>query len=269
MEVRLAGRSWRLTGDPGDSYFRHIADHAAGMAEMTAIAAALLPAQGVALDVGANLGLTAIAFAALAPQGRVIAVEPAPRTFAALRANLAANGLDGRVAAEGVALAAAPGEVAFHAEPDHSAGAKLVSDRALDRARLAPETVRAETLDALVARHGLGRLDLIKVDVEGFEGDVLDGAAATLARFRPACIVEFNAWTLLCNRDANPRHVLEAWLARFPFVHAFRGQAAPQRVTAETALGFLHDHLVQRRCADDLVLSFDAAWLGRWRPPAG
>jgi hypothetical protein len=139
----------------------------------------------------------------------------------------------------------------------------------MDRATLASAPVRVPvtTLDALVAAQGLARVDLVKVDVEGFEGDVLDGAADTIARHRPAFILEFNAWTLMCNRNANPRTVLEDWLARFPVVHAFRGTAAPERVRPETALAFLHDHLVIRKCADDLVLSFDDAWVARWRPP--
>jgi len=125
------------------------------------------------------------------------------------------------------------------------------------------------TIDALMAAHALPRLDLVKVDVEGFETEVLDGAAGAIARHRPAFILEFNAWTLICNRNANPRPVLEDWLARFPVVHAFRGAARPERVLPAQAIDFLHDHLVKRGCADDLVLSFDASWVERWRPPPG
>jgi FkbM family methyltransferase len=268
--VTIAGRRWRVAGDPDDTYFGAAATHARGMGEIHAVAAAILPPDGVALDIGANIGLSALAFAALVPQGRVVAVEPSPRTAAALRATLALNRLQDRVAVEAVAVSAAPGEAAFHFDAAHSAGSKLVIEGTMDRAGLAPPVaVPVTTLDALVAAHALPRLDLVKVDVEGFEGDVLDGAGAAIARFRPAFILEFNAWTLLCNRNANPRSVLEDWLARFPFVHAFRGAAAPDRVRPEDALAFLHDHLVKRRCADDLVLSFDDGWVSRWRPPPG
>lgn len=268
--VTLVGREWRVAGDPADTYFQDAAQHARGMAEIEAVARAVLTDPGgVALDIGANIGLSAIVLAALLPAGRVLAAEPSPRTVRALRETLALNGLTGRVAVEATAIAATPGEVAFNADPDHSAGSKIVNEGTMDRAALAPVTVPVTTLDALVAAHALPRVDLVKVDVEGFEGDVLDGAAATIARHRPAFILEFNAWTLLCNRNANPRTVLEEWLARFPFVHAFRGVERPERVRPDQALAFLHDHLVFRRCADDLVLSFDAAWLDRWqRAPA-
>lgn len=271
--VSIAGRRWRVAGDPADTYFQWASAHARGMAEIHAVAAAILPEDGtgVALDIGANIGMTALVLASLAPRGRVVAVEPSPRTAEALRETLALNRMQDRVAVERSAVAAAPGEASFHFDAGHSAGSKLVDAGTMDRASLSAPPVRVPvtTVDALVAAHALPRLDLVKVDVEGFEGDVLDGAAATIARHRPAFILEFNAWTLLCNRNANPRAVLEDWLGRFPFVHAFRGVAAPERVRPEDALGFLHDHLVFRRCADDLVLSFDEAWVARWRPPVG
>ena len=263
--VRLGGQDRLLAGQAGDSFFAHAAEHLPGMAEMAAVAAAVLPPDGVALDVGANIGLAALALAPLLPQGRILAVEPSPATAAALRRTLALNALEGRVAVEAVALGAVPGEAEFHAAR-HSAGAHLLEAGTLGGAGLPRLRVPVDTVDALVARHRLGRLDLIKIDVEGFETEVLDGAAATLARFRPVVFAEFNAWVLQCNRRANPRAVLEDWLARFPVAHALRGAAPPLRLGPDTLLGFLHDHLVLRGCADELVLGFDDAWVGRWRP---
>jgi FkbM family methyltransferase len=263
--IRMGGIDRVVAGQAGDSFFRHAEAHAAGMAELAAVAAAVLPPDGVVLDVGANIGLSALALAPLLPRGRIVAVEASPGTVAALRRTLALNGLEARVAVEPIALGAAPGEAAFHAA-EHSAGAHLMDAATLGAAALPTVRVPVETLDALVARHGLARLDLIKIDVEGFETEVLDGAAATLARFRPLVFVEFNAWVLQCNRRANPRAVLEDWLARFPVAHALRGTDPPLRVTPATLLGMLHDHLVLRGCADELVLGFDAGWVERWQP---
>ena len=261
--VTLAGQSWRLAGWQADSFFRHAGHHMKGMAELGAVARAVLPGrEGVVVDVGANLGLSVLALAPLA--ARLLAVEASPRTAAALRATVAANGLEARVTVAPVALGAAAGELAFH-ESDHSAGSHLLSAETLGGEALPTVTVPVETLDALVARHGLGRVDFIKIDVEGHETEVLDGAAATLAKDRPTVFLEFNAWVLQANRRANPRAVLEDWLARFPVAHALRGAAPPLRITPATLLDFLHDHLVKRGCADDLVLGFDDAWVGRWQ----
>ena len=263
--ISIGGVARDVAGFADDSFFEHAAVHAAGLIELAAVAAAVLPPDGVVLDVGANIGLSVLAWAPLVPQGRIVAVEPSPRTARALARTVALNGLGGQVAVEAVALGATPGEAAFHAAA-HSAGAHLMDPGTLDAASLPQVRVPVETVDALVARQGLGRLDLIKIDVEGFETEVLDGAAATLARFRPVVLAEFNAWTLQCNRGANPRAVLEDWLARFPVALALRGALPPLRITAATLLGFLHDHLVTRGCADELVLGFDDAWVGRWRP---
>ncbi|MBO0838179.1 MAG: FkbM family methyltransferase, partial [Actinobacteria bacterium] len=53
--------------------------------------------------------------------------------------------------------------------------------------------VAVDTLDALVTRLGLGRLDFIKIDVEGGELHVLQGGQRTVDEFRPAILVEIEA----------------------------------------------------------------------------
>jgi Methyltransferase FkbM domain len=50
--------------------------------------------------------------------------------------------------------------------------------------------VAVRRLDSVVAEHGFDRVDLIKIDVEGHERRVLDGAETTLVRFRPALVIE-------------------------------------------------------------------------------
>jgi FkbM family methyltransferase len=262
--VRIGGRDWRLAGEREDSFFRWCGQHARGLAPLARIAAAVLPPAGVAIDVGANLGLATLALAPLLPEGRIIAVEPAPRIAAALRRTVALNGLAGKVTVLEQALGAAAGAAAFHADA-HSAGSHLLTGPTADGSGPPVLTVQVGTLDDLVGRLGLTRLDFIKIDVEGHETEVLDGAASTLARFRPSLFVEFNAWTLMCNRNTNPRATLEDWFARFPMVHAVRPDGPPQRLTAAGLLPFLHDHLVLRGCADDLVLGYADDWVERWR----
>src|SRR5262249_26828437 len=50
--------------------------------------------------------------------------------------------------------------------------------------------VRLSSLDSLAAERSLERVDLIKIDVEGHERQVLDGANATISRCRPALVIE-------------------------------------------------------------------------------
>jgi FkbM family methyltransferase len=151
----------------------------------------LLQPGSVAIDVGANLGEWTIPFArAVGPEGRVLAIEPAPRNAAALASTLAVNALHH---AEIVRCAVGNRDgVAEFAVP-------LVSSARADTgtARIGPASegyealcVPVRTLDSVAAKRGLDRLDLIKIDVEGHERRVLDGAAATLDRYRPSLVIE-------------------------------------------------------------------------------
>ena len=125
------------------------------------------------VDVGTNIGSTVIAgAAAVGTAGRVLAVEPHPRIFRYMLANVQLNAIT-NVTAKNVALADAPGSASFsdsssddqnHVEP--SGQGKL--------------TVVLATLDSLTASYPV--IALLKIDVEGFEGKVLEGARETLLK---------------------------------------------------------------------------------------
>jgi FkbM family methyltransferase len=145
----------------------------------------------VVIDVGANLGEWTVPFARkVGPAGRVLAIEPAPRSAAALESTLTANALR-------------HAEIVRCAIGDHDGVAQLavpvVTSSRTDTgtARIGPACaghdalqVPLRSLDSLAAEQDLPRLDLIKIDVEGHERKVLDGAAAILGRYRPVLVVE-------------------------------------------------------------------------------
>ncbi len=117
--------------------------------------------------------------------------------------------------------------------------------------------VKATTLDAFVMERAIDRLDLIKVDVEGFEMAVIDGAPESLARFRPDLFIEFNSFTLIAFGNINPGAMAERLMEMFPFVHRFK-DAAPVHIDSnEKLLDFLHGTLIQHGCIDDLYGTFD------------
>lgn len=137
------------------------------------------------LDIGGNFGYFTCLFARLCPQGRVIGVEPDPKVFAILRDNVHINGLGGHGASLHAAVSDAEGEVLLHRRVGRS-GNTSITEPAADFVAFLGEppserfTVATTTVDRLAERFS-GRLDIMKVDVEGAEPLVLRGAAATIA----------------------------------------------------------------------------------------
>jgi FkbM family methyltransferase len=142
------------------------------------------PGQMVA-EVGANVGYHTLTLAArVGETGHVHAFEPHPRVLPLLRATLAKNGrLGTRVTLHPVAAAAAAGQVQFAASHSEIGSGHLRLGAAAPpydevyAERFAAQAVRLD--DALAA---VPALDLLRMDVEGAEGLVLEGAAALIAR---------------------------------------------------------------------------------------
>ena len=144
------------------------------------------------IDVGANIGFYSVLFAKLIHgDRRVLAVEPVPDALSRLRRNLSRNGVSEKVVVvEGIATDCA-GKSFMNVIPgkeEYSSSGALVHPSALrlDHHQL---EVNAFTLDELVGKFELNP-GLIKIDVEGGEHKVINGAAETLRRFQPTLIME-------------------------------------------------------------------------------
>jgi FkbM family methyltransferase len=126
------------------------------------------------VDVGANVGLYTMAFARrVGRRGRVIALEPDPVNFRALRANVALNLLSRRVAALRAAAGTDSGTAFLCAGRGTQSHLAHGSER--DGDVISVPMVR---IDQVV---GTNQVNVIKIDVEGFEELVLRGAEGLLA----------------------------------------------------------------------------------------
>lgn len=147
----------------------------------------LLKRGGVALDVGANLGIWSL----LAAQRgvRIVAFEPVPQMAARLRQHIAANHAD-NVDVRQLALGAEPGSLPFFALSDGNTGASS----------LAPQSGGAEIrVDVVTLDSVVDRADFLKVDVEGAELLVFRGARRLLTS-PDAPIIFFETSDALCAR---------------------------------------------------------------------
>lgn len=145
-------------------------------------------------DIGANIGDYTLQMAQrVGPTGRVVAFEPVPYLADTIRKTARINRHDW-VEVLSLAVSASEGRSAFSVERGNSGGSRL-GKKDGDFYQIEVETIR---LDGFMSRHPeIDRLDVLKIDVEGFEDQVIVGAADTLGRFRPAIIVETGFETTL------------------------------------------------------------------------
>lgn len=173
----------------------------------------------VYLDCGANIGYYTILFSQLSPQGHVHAIEP----------TVTADMLDTNLR--------------HHRCPNVSVHRKAVGrysgpreDKIFRVWGQPPEVMTYDftTIDDMVAQLGLARVDCLKIDVDSFDFEVLQGAEETLRRFDPWLVVELN--------------------------HAL-GQRGQSNMAAL-------DWLVERGYRESLVLDFDNFITRRSTPPS-
>ena len=174
-KVVRGGRTCRVSGDADGIDFRDIENAARTLDRLAAVARAVLPPDGVALDVGLNIGLAALLMAPCVPRGRILAFAPVPEAHARLQANIAAN-IGTAIEALPFAVGAAPGALPPHVGPRFTAGSHVVPPTHTLAAMMPVRQVPVVTIDDIEAERRLGRLDPIKIDVEGFEGEVIEGA---------------------------------------------------------------------------------------------
>lgn len=257
--VRLYGRQFAVSGSDGDDYYRHIVDGADLTDPVLRALRPVVTDGSVCVDVGANIGLYSLGLSHLAPRGRVYAVEPSPGAFQWLRSNLDANGVTNVEATQG-ALSDRVGTIGFHDVPFFTAGSFTAEKGSYLEGEAVGSTlveVPCTTLDTLVGSHGVDRVDVIKIDVEGAELSVLDGARRTLADHQPVVVMEFNSFGFSLHNNVLPQMALTRIQETFPHVFVIDrvdGSLARLSTPAE-AYQFLYMNGIHGP-ADNLLCSF-------------
>ena len=142
----------------------------------------------VFVDGGAHLGHFSIVAAARG--ARVLAVEPVEAVRRQLETNLGANALDDVIVSP-YALHEEATTLPLFVDPRHPDDPVATSFPAYGRTERLVD-VQTQTLDRLVEQHGLHRVDMVKLDLEGAELFALKGAARLIERDRPELILELS-----------------------------------------------------------------------------
>lgn len=163
---------------------------------------ALLEPSDCLLDLGANIGFYTVAIANYQRQtgatGRIVAFEPLPGNFVRLSENISLNGLDSRCTAFNYGLSDAATEGLITLREDFARGsstgnASIPTSESFDQG-FARVPIALKRLDDVwpEAGVGLGRIGVIKMDIEGHEDCCLQGGQATIHEHRPCIFMEVN-----------------------------------------------------------------------------
>lgn len=159
-----------------------------------------LSERAIVLDVGANAGSTALRYAQRVRDGRVYAFEPSDSGFARLERNLSLNAELARrivpVQSFVSDLETSSPSLTAYASWDLKATPAQKRDPIHGGVAATADGIGATTLDAFCKERGVGRVDLIKIDTDGHEMAVLNGAIGIIEVCRPAILFEVGLLSL-------------------------------------------------------------------------
>ena len=186
--IRVSGVEVEVAGAPDDLYFQQCVKQSALFEPSVRVADLVLADNPVILDIGASIGGVTAALAKRFPAGHVIAFEAAPSVHPSLRETVR-RAIGAPITVVEKAVGAESGTLQFH-EDGNGSGWGFLSEE------LGGISVPVVTVDDTVAELGLDRVDFIKIDVEGGELAVLQGAESTLLRDQPLLLFELNVFCL-------------------------------------------------------------------------
>ncbi|MBB3859410.1 FkbM family methyltransferase [Novosphingobium hassiacum] len=209
-----------------------------------------LPENAVVFDIGANIGLVSIIAAKIRPGSRVYSFEAGAHVCEVLKENVANNYLS-NVFPQHCAVADFDGSISFieNSAYGHAVEGGSSND---DGSTVAVPCFR---IDSLVQKFSPQGVDLIKLDIEGFEPQALKGAIATISDFDPVFLMEINPWCIENYGKVDFKIFCQEIFAQFKFVYIINKnwhEEHPIRpINFDELMGFIDES--ESLFVDDLV----------------
>lgn len=238
--IRIGDKIYSLSSD--DSYLDAMGSDFEP--HMVQLFRALIGPNDIVADIGANIGMTALLFSSLAK--KTYAFEPSPSTYRILSGNLARNGI---VNVEAVNLGLGQKEETLtitFAKNNRSGG--YVSDKIRPETGHVTEEIRIDTLDHYYSeKEALPAF--LKIDVEGFEQNVIRGGAGLLRAHKPTVVMEMNHFCLDVLQRITIPDFLDFMRSVFPVLYAIDADnvAIIDLHVPDQAYMVMHEHVVKHR----------------------
>lgn len=247
--ILIGDKSYEMTSD--DQYLAGMPD--AFEPDMVALFRSLIKPDDVVADIGANIGMTALLFAQLAR--KVFAFEAAPSTYELLRANLAAA-RDDKVEALNIGLGSKDAELTVTFATTNRSGG-FISNSVQPGQGHTTEKVQIRTLDGFFWNNP-ARPNFIKMDVEGFEPEVIRGGSNLLAQQKPTVVLELNHFCLNVLQRVSIPVFFDQLRATFPVLYAVEAgnRGIADLHNPDAAYSVMYHHVL-RFSYPNIVASFD------------
>lgn len=197
-KIRVDGQDIRLLVSNGIEHYRAVSYADKEPETLRWISQYICQPDAVFYDIGANVGVYSLLAASLCTTGqRVLAFEPEALNFSRLNANIHHNSLGDHLMTYPIALSDNAGMDVLHIS-DCTAGAAFnsVGGEHMGRDVCRQQGTCLSTIDLLVTQHGFPAPTMIKIDVDGIEERIIDGAKAVLANpTLKTVLIEINSQT--------------------------------------------------------------------------
>jgi len=198
------------------------------------------------IDVGANVGLLSILFGQHAKN--VISFEPSPSTYKYLAQNVEASGLT-NILPHNFGLGRQDENLTLTFSPVGRGGAFVSNLTQVDTEAYIVENIQIRNGDSIL---GNQVVDCIKIDVEGFELNVLNGLSETVRKNKPIVVAELNHWCLNALQRTTVPEYFDKLRDIFPILYAFDGTSGRYLDIHDKNQRFsaMYEHIVQSRFHD-------------------
>lgn len=159
--------------------------------------------KSVVFDVGANIGYTTLLFSKKCPAGKIISIEPSEKLYKIFTAQLNLNE-NKNVTPLNIGLGEKRKTARLYQVNEYNSGMNRVLEDS--NSQIPSENIEIKTLDDLLAELQLETVNAIKIDVEGYEYNILKGAYKTLKTKQPILLIEIDDFNLK-QQQASPKDI--------------------------------------------------------------
>lgn len=239
-QMKIGDKTYSLASD--DEYLRVMGD--VFEPHMVDLYHTLITPDDVVADIGANIGLTTILFSEIAKH--VYSFEPSPSTFDILIKNLARN-CSNNFDAVNIGLGSKKESLKITFSENNRSGG-YVSNKIRPQRDHITEDIKIDTLDKYFASSQL-KPTFFKIDVEGFEPNVIKGSMSFIKKHKPTVVMGMNHFCLNVLHKVTIPDFLDFMRSVFPRLYAVEANNSEviDLHIPDDAYMVMHEHVVRNR----------------------